>query len=178
MSGLQTQVVEVLGGKMSPKGVYERTKGDSSFRLLKPLLEELYVIHKLSTIMIAGQFGVSSSIIKYWMNELEIPQRICGGQPTHGGILDGKKKRLYRIWEAMKSRCLNPNREAYKHYGGKGVKVCLEWLNYAVFRDWALINGYADGLTIDRINNDGNYEPFNCQWITLSENARKGNLER
>ena len=86
---------------------------------------------------------------------------------THGDARRGKKTRLYWVWRSMKERCFNPNSISYKYYGGRGIKVCNEWLNsYANFRDWALTNGYVNNLTIDRIENDGNYEPNNCQWIT------------
>lgn len=84
------------------------------------------------------------------------------------------RTRLYNIWKIMVQRCFNSNRENYRYYGGKGVTVCSEWLNnYPAFRNWALDNGYADNLTIDRIDNDGNYVSDNCQWITRAENSRK-----
>lgn len=83
--------------------------------------------------------------------------------------------RLYRIWEAMKGRCRNPKAQKYEYYGKRGVTVCDEWLEYIPFKKWALSHGYQDNLTIDRINNNGNYTPKNCQWITKSENARKSN---
>lgn len=82
--------------------------------------------------------------------------------------------RLYNIWSKMKERCYNPTRKAYKNYGKKGVSVCDEWLNdFQKFCDWAIENGYKDNLTIDRINSNGNYEPYNCRWVTLSENVRQ-----
>lgn len=88
--------------------------------------------------------------------------------------------RLYRIWSAMRWRCSKNNKyECAKTYYGKGIRVCDEWdKSYLKFKEWALQNGYKDNLTIDRINNDGNYEPSNCQWITLSENASKANREK
>lgn len=81
--------------------------------------------------------------------------------------------RLYRIWNNMKQRCNNLNHKSYKNYGGRGITVYDEWIMFIPFMKWALNNGYADNLTIDRINNDGNYEPDNCQFLTSKENNRK-----
>lgn len=78
--------------------------------------------------------------------------------------------RLYKIWCGIKERCSNPNRKEYKNYGGRGISVCEEWQNdFKTFYAWALANGYSDNLSIDRINNDGNYEPSNCRWATRKE---------
>ena len=97
----------------------------------------------------------------------------------HGDSPKGKRQPLYWTWVAMKRRCHNPNDEAYRYYGKKGIKVCSEWrFNYSVFREWALQNGYGESLTIDRIRHDGNYEPNNCQWLTRSENSKKAMREK
>src|SRR3990167_9233467 len=97
-------------------------------------------------------------------------QKSCGCHKNikHGGF----GTRLYKIWEGMKSRCLNSNRKAYKNYGGRGITICNEWLEFIPFRDWALSNGYKENLQINRINNDGNYEPSNCDFVPIKENLR------
>lgn len=73
----------------------------------------------------------------------------------------------------MKQRCYNEKDKGYKNYGGRGIKICDEWLNkengFINFYNWAINNGYKEGLSIDRINNDGNYEPNNCRWATTRE---------
>lgn len=86
--------------------------------------------------------------------------------------------RLYRIWAAMKRRCCNPHTKYYSDYGGRGIRVCSLWMDYVSFREWALSNGYADGLSIDRINVNGNYEPENCRWTTMKgqQNNRRNNV--
>lgn len=78
--------------------------------------------------------------------------------------------KLYDVWCAAKARCNNPKNKNYKHYGGRGIKVCDEWENsFQAFYEWAMANGYKEGLSIDRIDNDGNYEPANCRWVTQEE---------
>ena len=73
--------------------------------------------------------------------------------------------KLYAIWNSMKQRCNNSNNKKYPRYGGRGIKVCKEWLySFDSFKEWSVKNGYREGLAIDRINNDGNYEPSNCRW--------------
>jgi hypothetical protein len=80
---------------------------------------------------------------------------------------------MANLWYVLRHRCNNPSNENWHRYGGRGIKLCSKWQAFEPFRNWALANGYEDHLTIDRIDNDGNYEPGNCQWITRSENSRK-----
>lgn len=81
---------------------------------------------------------------------------------------------LYSVWKDMKYRCLNKNVKAYKFYGDKGIKVHALWTNDAkLFIEWAIKNGWKEGLVIDRINSKGNYEPSNCRFITREENSKK-----
>lgn len=90
-----------------------------------------------------------------------------------------KKERLYNIWQAMKNRCYTKSHWQYQNYGGRGIIVCEEWKsNYLSFRNWALENGYADNLTIDRIDVNGNYEPNNCRWVSMYEQTRNQRTNR
>jgi hypothetical protein len=88
------------------------------------------------------------------------------------------EEKLYRAWINMFVRCSNPNNRSYHRYGGRGIRICAEWVDYEVFRDWAKSSGYQEGLVLDRRNNDGNYTPENCRWITLTESLRNTSLCR
>lgn len=93
---------------------------------------------------------------------------------THGL----SKTRLYEIWGGMRKRCENTKTRAYKNYGGRGITVCREWLDFTVFYEWAVSNGYKDNLAIERINNNGDYCPENCTWATPKEQARNMRTNR
>lgn len=93
-------------------------------------------------------------------------QRIKEHFTTHGAT----HTRLYSIWKSMKTRCYNNKSKAYPYYGGKGISVCEEWKNsFQAFQEWALNNGYSDDLTLDRIDSDLGYNPYNCRWATWHE---------
>ena len=106
-------------------------------------------------------------------------QKSCGclrhnkDKITHGFSSD----RLYNIWKSMLYRCNNSKYKNYNDYGGRGITVCSEWQDdFNKFKEWSLANGYADDLSIDRINVDGNYEPSNCRWTTATVQNRNTRL--
>lgn len=105
----------------------------------------------------------------------DVSAATCRRRSTHGM----SKSRLSQIHSSMKLRCHNPNAINYARYGGKGIRVCEEWLTdrWSFFK-WALANGYEDGLEIDRIDNSKGYEPSNCRWVTSTENQNNRSNNR
>ena len=105
----------------------------------------------------------------FFAKELLIKRNKDVKYTTHGQ----SRTRLYTIWCDMKQRCLNKNQKVFKHYGERKISICDEWKNnFNSFYDWAIRNGYADNLTIDRIDVDGNYKPSNCRWATTQQQRR------
>ena len=86
------------------------------------------------------------------------------------------RARIYRVWTAMRERCNNPNQIRYDSYGGRGIKICPEWDDYAVFLQWMLEQDYRPGLQLDRIDNDDGYFPANCRLCTRSEQMQNRRL--
>lgn len=93
-----------------------------------------------------------------------------------GGVFEIEKseieKSLYYKWKNMQYRCENPNHKQYKDYGGRGISVYIAWKSFDDFYKWAVNHGYEKGLTLERINNDGDYNPTNCKWATMKEQGK------
>jgi hypothetical protein len=83
-----------------------------------------------------------------------------------------KNSKIYNIWCGILRRCYNKNQRSFNNYGLRGITVCDNWKDFKNFYDWAIANGYKDGLSIERINVNGNYCPENCTWITMKEQAK------
>lgn len=123
-----------------------------------------------------------STVIHYRINGCDTCRLNNMGQ----SISIGRKKRshgqcgtrIHRIWKGIKSRCLNSNRWEYNSYGGRGIKICDDWLQFKNFYEWAHKSGYRDDLTIERINVDGDYCPENCTWATQSQQMNNTRTSR
>ena len=140
-------------------------------------------IRKLPTRL--NKNGTPESWAIFWcdpcLQEVEKPLsdgkkcKSCGCTKIKHGEISTK---LYRVWANMKQRVLNPNHKSYKDYGDRGITICPEWLEFIPFRDWALSNGYAEGLQINRIKNEFRYEPSNCNFVPAEENSRNRRNQR
>jgi hypothetical protein len=108
--------------------------------------------------------GYPSKIRKHCSHE-------CYSLGNRGVTRGSRKTPLYSVWTNMRARCSKPNYRYYHNYGGRGIRVCKEWdCSFEAFQSWAFSNGYCSNLQIDRINNNGNYEPNNCRWVTREQN--------
>lgn len=110
------------------------------------------------------------------MNDRDSEGKFVKGRRSERYIHGMKGSRLYTTWRNMKTRCLNPKNGKYPNYGGRGITVCNDWMEFLPFREWANNNGYTDELTLERIDVNIGYSPSNCKFIPMSEQARNKKL--
>jgi hypothetical protein len=123
----------------------------------------------------AEHFNVSYDCMQAFLARYKIrhlARKVQGEDNNNYKVGFSLNKKLYWVYYSMIARCHNPNCKGYRRYGARGIKVCEEWRkDNKTFYKWALANGYKEGLTLDRINNDGAYEPANCAWVTNKRNC-------
>ena len=130
-------------------------KQTMSEMLEKNTVLELSQIHRVTIATI------QKMISRWGLNDIRF--RIKPTKPT-------SLRMLYDRWRNIKNRCYNPRNISFKYYGGREITMCREWFDYRTFEKWALANDFSPELQIDRIDNDGNYEPSNCRWVTAKVN--------
>jgi hypothetical protein len=99
-------------------------------------------------------------------------ERASQANLIHGHAVGYAKTRLYRIWRGMRNRCLDARARNYRWYGGRGISISAAWDTFPPFIEWAIANGYADGVELDRRDVDLDYSPENCRWVTKKQNIR------
>lgn len=154
---------ERFGRLVVMTGVEERYQGTRAVECRCDCgTERLFLLHNLCA-------GKSLSCGCLW------DERRGTGQWKHGDC----GTRLHALWLGIRQRCRDPKLRIFRYYGGRGITICPEWEgSYEAFRDWAKANGFADDLEIDRIDNNGNYEPRNCRFVTKTENLRNKRTNR
>lgn len=121
---------------------------------------------------IAEKFGITKNKVAYLLQRYDIKRKARIRHGLYGHPIN-------KAWNHMKSRCYNPKSKDYKWYGARGIKVCDEWKNnFMNFYEWSMNNGWKEGYEINRIDNDGNYSPDNCKWISHKNQCRNRNSNR
>lgn len=135
--------------------------------------ERNYIVYECKCLLCGKNFKQNSGYLSRRLKSKKPTS--CGCLMKHNHLYKHglSTTRIHKIWDNMIQRCRDKNCTAYKNYGGRGIKVCDEWLkDFMNFYNWAMKNGYQDDLTIDRIDVNGNYEPSNCRWLLKSEQSK------
>lgn len=140
---------------------------------------ELTVLRKISLVgakesewLCLCSCGTETTATTSWLRRKYYPKVDCGCKPYPQVVHGGSRTKLYRVWMGMKERCYYEKHKSYHLYKDRGVDYEPWITDFSVFRDWALVNGYREGLELDRKNNSKGYSPDNCHFVTRAQNAR------